>query len=401
MAIEFTPTDQIPTITVGELLSRHYQVSPLAIPSPPEENQTLFPEDLEPHNVEDLDSPPASVCWEPSSPLVPHDPSPVPDIAQQCPPTPPMEPLIASPVADEAPILSVDIPTTAYCLSDGPPTVFKIHELTELITDSSLATAMDCYLDVSSPLYMLYSAYLMNLNIIAMAHVPAADTNCSYITHFIHHNAKKTQCHLLIALHQLGMLTFLQDLRHYLLALTTQTWPISKELYHALAKEHCRTLRHTTPTVTPAEVKTPISTPNLPAAPTPQASITPFSAEETHMMERIEAAWTGADGRLPLPTTHSHAHQTCYECGRLGHFKIDCPFHQCSSCLHWAPGHILNRCPLRHHTASPSPSRVPPPRQMSLGSSSSRSSGSSETPHHPRRHCCTCRIRRSISLLYE
>ena len=98
----------------------------------------------------------------------------------------------------------------------------------------------------------------------------------------------------------------------------------------------------------------------------PSASSSPLDPHELTVMKQIESHWTGGDGTVPLPSIHACYHEACYQCCCLGHIQVNCHFYQCPTCLRWAPGHLMARCPLHCHS--------PPP---------SSSSSCSSSPTHP------------------
>ena len=122
----------------------------------------------------------------------------------------------------------------------------------------------------------------------------------------------------------------------------------------------------------------------------PSASASTLDPHELAGMEWIESHWTGGDGTIPLPSTHSHYHEACYQCCCLGHIQVNCCFYQCPPCLRWAPSHLMAYCSL---------CCCSPPPSLSLSSSSFPTcpvpiSPLTVTvgPIHTTLHCSTCQV---------
>ena len=151
---------------------------------------------------------------------------------------------------------------------------------------------------------------------------------------------------LVMAMYQLGMLEFLEDIDRYMLELSRQNSPSSSSSF-----------------VTALSTQT-TSSSNI------STSSFPVASEEERVLQRLESWWTGGDPQVPLPSTHPRYHQACHSCHCLGHYRNQCPVYQCPSCLRWEPGHNPNRCPLRRRP-------IPPSSSDSSLSTSRQSSGSS------------------------
>ena len=129
---------------------------------------------------------------------------------------------------------------------------------------------------------------------------------CKQILRSIHEELKGD---LFLAIYQLGMPAFADDIEHY-----------------------CRELSDTSPTFTPN---------------TPTAFSSPLTSEELHAVKHSEAHWTGNFKQTPLSPDHPHFDKACFHCHCLGHICINCQFYTCPTCLCNAPDHVQNRCPLR------------------------------------------------------
>ena len=104
---------------------------------------------------------------------------------------------------------------------------------------------------------------------------------------------------------------------------------------------------------------------------TPSASSSPLTKEEEVALEHTDIWWTGSNHDASLSRDHPQYHETCFQCRKLGHIRVDCSLYKCPTCFKWSPGHIQARCPLRRRT---------PSRQPSSSSSSGR--GPSRRPQH-------------------
>ena len=152
-----------------------------------------------------------------------------------------------------------------------------------------------------------------------------------------------------MAMYQLEMLEFLEDIDRYMLELLHRNSPDSSLSF-----------------VTTLTIQT-MSSPDI------SASSSPLASEEERTLQQLESWWTGGNMQVPLPRTHPCYHQACHSCHYLGHYRNQCPVYQCPSCLHWEPGHNPNRCPLRHHPVPPSPSDSSPTTSHCSSGSSHRS----------------------------
>ena len=82
------------------------------------------------------------------------------------------------------------------------------------------------------------------------------------------------------------------------------------------------------------------------------ASLSPLTKEEETTLECTEVWWTGSNHDASLTCDHPRYHETCFQCRKLGHIRINCSLYKCPTCFKTSPGHIQARCPLKRHTPS-------------------------------------------------
>ena len=208
-------------------------------------------------------------------------------------------------------IHSIDIPIYAHCLVNDFPNEQTNTYLSSQLLNSHLATTLDGHMDMGSLLYTLYKAFLQCHCLATLIFTNTANIHhalCKQILHSIH---EVLEGDLFLAMYQLGMPAFANNVEQY---------------YKELAD--------TSSTLTPN---------------TPTASSSPFSDEELQAIKRSKAHWTGNFRWTPLSPDHPCFDEACFHCHCLGHIRINCQFYTCPTCLHNAPDHVQNRCPLHHH----------------------------------------------------
>ena len=164
-----------------------------------------------------------------------------------------------------------------------------------------------------------------------------ADAHHALCKQILHSIQEELEGDLFLAMYQLGMPTFADDVERY-----------------------CRELSDASPTFAPN---------------TPTASSSSLTNKELHAIECSEAHWTGNFGRTPLSPSHPRFDEACFHCHHLGHICINCQFYICPTCLRNAPYYVQNCCPLRRC--------YNPTRTLSSSSSSSNHSTSSTRSVHP------------------
>ena len=98
---------------------------------------------------------------------------------------------------------------------------------------------------------------------------------------------------LVMAMYQLGMLEFLEDIDRYMLELSRRNSPdTSSSFVTALSTQTTSSL-------------------------SVSASSSPIASEEERVLQRLESWWTGDNAQVPLPSNHSHYHQACHSCHHL------------------------------------------------------------------------------------
>ena len=200
-------------------------------------------------------------------------------------------------------ILSVNIPIYAHCLVNDFPDEQTNAYLSSQLLDSHLASTLDGHMDMGSPLYALYKAFLQCHRLATFVSTTTADAHhalCKQILCSIH---EELEGDLFLAMYQLGMPVFADDVEHY-----------------------CRELSDASPTFAPN---------------TPTASSSPLTDEELHAIKRSEAHWTGNFGQTPSSPDHPRFDEACFHCHHLGHIRIHCQFYTCPTCLRNAP--IMSR----------------------------------------------------------
>ena len=193
---------------------------------------------------------------------------------------------IATTQSDELPhpsarILSIDVPIYAHHLVNDFLDEQTNSYLSSQLLDSHLATTLDGHMDMGSPLYTLYKAFLQCHRLATLISTNTTDAHhalCKQILHSIH---KELEEDLFLAMYQLGMPTFADDVKCYY-----------------------RELSDTSPTLIPN---------------TPMASSSPLTNEELQAIERTEAHWTGNFGQTPLSPDHPRFDEVCIHCHHLGH----------------------------------------------------------------------------------
>ena len=254
------------------------------------------------------------------------------------------------------PIHSVTIPLYAHTLRDDFPDACDIKKLSDYLRSPAFALSIDSFLDIDSPLYPLRRAYLKNSHLHLMSTNISPSLQQTVLSRLIREVYLEIEGFLVMAMYQLSMLEFLEDIDRYMLELSRRNSPNSSSSF-----------------VTALSTRT-TSSSNI------SASSSPLVSDEERVLQQVESWWTGGNSQVPLPSTHPHYHQACHSCHRLGHYQNQCPVYQCPSCIRLAPGHNPNCCPLRRRPIPHSPSDSSPTTSQQLSGSSRRSPVPSPPP---------------------
>ena len=255
------------------------------------------------------------------------------------------------------PIHSVTIPLYAHTLHNNFPNARDIKKLSDYLPSPAFTLFIDSFLDIGSPLYALRRAYLKNSHLCLMSTNISPSPQQTVLSCLIREVYLEIEGSLVMAMYQLGMLEFLEDIDRYMLELSHRNSPDSSSSF-----------------VTALSTRTSSST-NI------SASSSPLVSDEERVLQRVESWWTGGNSQVPLPSTHPRYHQACHSCHRLGHYRNQCPVYQCPSCTCWSPGHNPNRFPLRRRPIPHSPSDSSPATSRRSSGSSRRSPVPTPPPH--------------------
>ena len=224
------------------------------------------------------------------------------------------------------PIHSVTIPLYAHTLRDDFPDSQDIKKLSDYLRSPAFALSIDSFLDIGSPLYALRRAYLKNSHLRLMSTNISPSLQQTVLSRLIREVYLEIEGSLVMAMYQLGMLEFLEDIDRYMLELSRRNSPDSSSSF-----------------------VTALSTRTTPSS-NVSASSSPLMSDEERILQRVESWWTRGNSQVPLPSTHPRYHQACHSCHRLGYYRNQCPIYQCPHCTRWATGHNPNRCPLCRRT---------------------------------------------------
>ena len=173
------------------------------------------------------------------------------------------------------PIHSVTIPLYAHTLCDDFPNARDIKKLSDYLRSPAFALSIDSFLDISSPLYALRRAYLKNSHLHLMSTNISPSPQQTVLSRLIREVYLEIKGSLVMAMYQLGMLEFLEDIDRYMLELLRRNSPDSSSFVTALST--CTT-----------------SSSNI------SASSSPLVSDKECVLQRVESWWTGGNTQVPL-----------------------------------------------------------------------------------------------------
>ena len=189
----FTPPSSTPNLSLTETITMSYDATSVSSPSP-----------LSSSIVDDTSRPLSTrpeAGW--------GSPSPAPDSF------PPIS-LATVPT----PIHSVTIPLYTHTLHDDFPDSRDIKKLSDYLHSPAFALSIDSFLDIGSPLYALWCAYLKNSHLRLMSTNISPSPQQTVLSRLIQEVYLEIEGSLVMAMYQLGMLEFLEDIDRYMLELS-------------------------------------------------------------------------------------------------------------------------------------------------------------------------------------
>ena len=118
------------------------------------------------------------------------------------------------------PIHSVTIPLYAHTLHDDFPDSQDIKKLSDYLRSPTFALSIDFFLDIGSPLYTLRRAYLKNSHLHLMSTNVSLSPQQTVLSRLIREVYLEIEGSLVMAMYQLRMLEFLEDIDRYMLELS-------------------------------------------------------------------------------------------------------------------------------------------------------------------------------------
>ena len=113
------------------------------------------------------------------------------------------------------PIHSVTIPLYAHTLRDDFPNACDIKKLSDYLRSPAFALSINSFLDIGSPLYALRRAYLKNSHLHLMSTNLFPSPQQTLLSHLLREVYLEVEGSLVMAMYQLGMLEFLEDIDRY------------------------------------------------------------------------------------------------------------------------------------------------------------------------------------------
>ena len=129
------------------------------------------------------------------------------------------------------PIHSVTTPPYAHTLRDDFPDSQDIKKLSNYLCSPAFALSIDSFLDIGSPLYALRRAYLKNSHLRLMSTNISLSPQQTVLSRLIREVYLEIEGSLVMAMYQLGMLEFLEDIDRYMLELSCRNSPDSSSSF--------------------------------------------------------------------------------------------------------------------------------------------------------------------------
>ena len=136
------------------------------------------------------------------------------------------------------PIHSVTIPLYAHTLHDDFPDARDIKKLYDYLHSPTFALSIDSFLDIGSPLYALRRAYLKNSHLRLMSTNISPSPQQTVLSRLIQEVYLEIEGFLVMAMYQLGMLEFLEDIDRYMLELSRRNSPDSSSSFVTALSTH-------------------------------------------------------------------------------------------------------------------------------------------------------------------
>ena len=210
------------------------------------------------------------------------------------------------------PILSVDLPLAAHRIRNDElhPTGQRL--LIQRLSDPRLTIPISAHLDMDSPLFALYRTFLQVERLTPLQEWRPSSAQGEIVlahTRIVH---RETQAALLVAMHQLGMTEFLEDLDRYtrqlVLAESIIPTPFAAPQFStrsALRQSADSLLIQLSPVSSPEHI--------------------PVPAYHNPLTETDLAFRQYDDNVYPILTpANSLYRESCHKCHRRGHFRSDC-----------------------------------------------------------------------------
>ena len=123
------------------------------------------------------------------------------------------------------PIHSVTIPLYTHTLRDDFPDTRDIKKLSNYLRSPAFALSINSFLDIDSPLYALRCAYLKNSHLRLMSTNLSPSPQQTVLSRLVREVYLEIEGSLVMAMYQLGMLEFLEEIDRYMLELSHRNSP--------------------------------------------------------------------------------------------------------------------------------------------------------------------------------
>ena len=205
-----------------------------------------------------------------------------------------------TPSLDPSPILSVDVPLHAHRLRNGTMGVDEKDALHSLLYSPHIHRTLESHLDDNFPLWSITQIYLQNQRLRTLLDLASSPSSIGRRCNILRLIQQTIQDDLFSLFYQLEMPNFATDVERYVNEMTAATNP------------------QTSPSTSSSPLMAAIE----------------LAIQRTELGHEVQTTGIlhGIPIDAPLPCTHLHYHETCFECHHLGHICANCQWYVCPMC---------------------------------------------------------------------